>query len=263
MTFANAAQSAPGDRSNSEVQLLRAYVERALPARSVILVTSATGGDGKSLTAYALADCLARSGRRTALVDATSETSHFVRLANAERSESDGELALYVPLPKPKIPLFREATSRFIENMRSAHEFTIVDGATLLKSEMAMAFAEAVDGVLLSVRLGRPPSGDDELTLLMLERSAGRVLGIVAASTEAIEAYERRGAPSTPGAEPTGVKRGVSFSWSGLLRHGLDDLLGTFARTLGGGLNASPAGAADSGRAAPTLEYGTVRSARP
>ena len=125
------------------------------------------------------------------------------------------------------------------------------------------ATADFWRSLLLSVRLGRAPSGDDESTLLMLERSAGRVLGIVAASSDAIEAYERRGAPSTHGAEPAGVKHGVSFSFSGPLRRGLDDLLGTIARELGLGMQASPAGATDSGRVPPTFEYGTVRSARP
>ena len=213
MNLADGSKIAPPDVAKSEVQLLRAFVERAIPARSVVLVTSALGGDGKSLTAYSLADCLARSGRRTAIVDATTESQHYVRLPNTQRSEQDGELAVYVPAPKAKTPLYREAASRFVETLRSAHEFTIIDSAALLQSEMAMALAETVDGVLLSVRLGRAPAEDDEQTLRMLERSAGNVLGVVAASAEAIEEFEGRGA----GAK-SGSLNGISLSWMGAMR---------------------------------------------
>jgi Mrp family chromosome partitioning ATPase len=209
----------PGDSAHSEVQLLRAFVEREIPGRSVILVTSARDGDGKSLTAYSLADCLARAGRRTALVDGTTESSSYVRIANTGRGEGDGDLALYVPAATTRTPLFRDATQRFVENMRALHEFTIIDGAALLTSEMAMALAESVDAVLLSVRLGRPPSIDDESTSLMLDRSASRVLGVVAASPEAIDEYERRGAPQNAGAD---AQRSPSPSWIEQIRRAWD-----------------------------------------
>jgi CobQ/CobB/MinD/ParA nucleotide binding domain len=227
--------------ANAEFQLLRAYIEREIPERAVVLVTSAKAGDGKSLTAYSLADCLARSGRRTALVDATAKGS--LALPPAERGNPDLDLAVYVPMPKPQSPLSREATRQFVEEVRSSHEFTIIDSAALLSNEMAMALAQAVDGVLLAVRVGRAPSDIDELTVRMLDRTGARVLGVVAAAPQAIDRFDRR---RTAGAQ-TGVLTGArparsgGMSWLKPVRRVLVGILATVALTLGAGVASSSA----------------------
>jgi MinD-like ATPase involved in chromosome partitioning or flagellar assembly len=247
MTPSIVQKSASGETASAEFQLLRAFVERAIPGRAVILVTSAKNGDGKSLTAYSLADCLARAGRRTVLVDATTETSRDIALPNPDRSRVICDLAVYVAMPKPQVPLSREAAAQFVENMRASHEFTIIDSAALLTSEMAMAFAEAVDGVLLSVRLGRAASGDDELTVQLLDRCGGRVLGVVAASPQAIGQFERRRA-AKPAAELAATKKRIS--WARQIRRVVAGLAAAIVLTLGAGAASSSALSPAAGPAA-------------
>jgi hypothetical protein len=205
------ARSPYSDSAGAEVQLLRAHIEREFKGPAVILVTSAKSGDGKSLTAGALADCLARSGRRTALVDTTENA------ALPGHGDGSGALAVYVPMPRPKTPLARQETAQFVADMRSSHEFTIIDSGALLSSEMTMAFAQSVDAVLLSVRLGRAPSDDDELTVRLLERLGARVLGIVASAPQAIALFRRRRSTSEQPAAKRAGKKSV-FGWRPIWR---------------------------------------------
>lgn len=167
--------------SNAQFQLLRAFVEREVRRSAVIMVTSAQPRDGKSMTAFSLATSLSHAGFRTALVAEGS------RLRDAARG---GPATLAMPRPEPG--RFRETTAEFLSHARSTYDYTIVDTAPLLADPLALGLAGSVDGVLVSVRVGRAPTDDDELTIRVIEQSSGRVLGIVAALPEAIDDFEDR-----------------------------------------------------------------------
>ena len=177
---------------NPQQQLLRAQVERTLAAPAVIMVTSALQRDGKSLTAHSLAVCLARSGHKTALVDLTHAVGENVtQLTGGSEQATHHDVPAPVSLT-PGLRSSRGAMKAFVDESRAAYDYTILDSAALLSDDIAMGLAGAVDGLLLTVRLGRAPSELDGLTMRLIERSEGRVIGVVATEPEAIEGFARR-----------------------------------------------------------------------
>lgn len=196
--------------SNPQHQLLRAHVERTLAAPAVIMVTSAQSGDGKSLTAHALALCLARSGRRTALIDLTQPVPSAVGRLPGPPGPS-GTNFTSVDAAATGMRTSREAMAAFVEETREAYEYTILDSPALLCDDVAMGLATVVDGLLLTVRLGRAPSELDQLTMRLIERSAGRVIGVVATLPDAIADFGRRDAVLKLERPPESVHAGVSW----------------------------------------------------
>jgi hypothetical protein len=200
---------------NPQHQLLRAHVERTVAAPAVIMVTSAETGDGKSLTAHSLALCLARSGRRTALVDLTQPVASAVpRLPGPPGSVRPDFTC--VDAAAPGVRNSREAMAAFVEETRAAYEYTILDSPALLSDDVAMGLATVVDGLLLTVRLGRAPSELDQLTMRLIERSNGRVIGLVATLPDAIADFGGRD-PVLKLERPRERTR-TRISWGGLLR---------------------------------------------
>jgi Mrp family chromosome partitioning ATPase len=177
---------------NAEFQLLRAQVENGVNGPAVIVVTSAENGDGKSLTAYSLAECLARSGRKTALLDATSAsplTSDRPLLVAGESTRGE---SVKLALPSDGPGISREVISDFFASARAEFDFTIVDTSALLASDRAIALAGLADGILLSVRLGRPATENDRMTVQFIEESHGTILGVVATTGSAVKLFEDR-----------------------------------------------------------------------
>jgi Mrp family chromosome partitioning ATPase len=181
---------------NSQLQLLRSRVEAELGKPAVILVTSAAGGDGTSLTAYSLASCFVESGHRAALVDLTPGGAERHDVTMIELPHQDGSA------------IGRERLATFVEEMRSSQDFTVVDAGTFLSSANAMALAWMVDGILLAVRMGRAPTDEDEFMIQTIANSRGRVVGVVATSEEAVAKFERTQAGDRPTAYE-GLRRGI------------------------------------------------------
>jgi Mrp family chromosome partitioning ATPase len=181
-----AGSGTTGGPQVTQFQLLRAHVEREVPRSAVILVTSARAGDGTSLTARGLARCFADSGCRTALV--TTRDGHASPVSQA----ACDDLLVTFRMPKAESARIREAAATFVESSRASFDYTIVDSPPLLFDAVALALAGIVDGVLVSVRVGRAPSDDDESMIRIIEHSNGRVLGVVAVLPEAIADFEAR-----------------------------------------------------------------------
>lgn len=150
------------------------FVLAGTNARSV-LVTSASPGDGKSLTCVHLARALAIQGRDVTLVDADIRARGLTALLRAE--DHDGLAALaagesledcvrrfrvgeqvhlaVVPAGRPVGPLtgllatarYRDAITRIIEGS----ELTIIDSGPLLTAADASAIASQVSGIVLIV----------------------------------------------------------------------------------------------------------------
>ncbi len=147
---------------NTQAQILRARIEAELGKPAVVMITSACAGDGKSLTAYSLAASLERCNHRVSVIEIPNEegTSH-------------------------------ERLAAFVEKMRSNYDFTIIDAATFAQSSCVMSLAGIVDGVLLTVRVGRAPTDDDESVVGMLEQFGGNIVGVVATEGDTIANFER------------------------------------------------------------------------
>jgi Mrp family chromosome partitioning ATPase len=173
---------------NAQVQLLRARVEANLGKPAVIMVTSASTGDGKSLIAYSLAGSFANCDHRVALVSRSCEEQSQVSVL--EIPSEDGR------------KISRDELAAFIEKMRSDYDFTIIDAETFVNSSTAMALTRFVDGILLAVRIGRAPTADDEAMVDMIEQSGGHVVGVVATEASAIADFECARRANTASARP-------------------------------------------------------------
>jgi Mrp family chromosome partitioning ATPase len=174
---------------NSEFESLRAKVESELRRHAVVLVTSAMYGDGKSLAAIGLVESLSRSGYRVALVDANPGA--VPRDAGASAAQPLRSFPVFtLSAGKDSSVASRDSLRRFLGQMRGDYDFTVIDGPPLLESSMAMLLAPLVDGVLLTVRLGRAPSEVDELMIRSLRNAKAHVVGVIGASSESIADIE-------------------------------------------------------------------------
>jgi Mrp family chromosome partitioning ATPase len=175
---------------NAQLSMMRARVESSVAKPAVVLVTSAWSGDGKSVTAYALAHSLTNAGYSVALVDAAR---------NAFPADSGEPRATRPTLVRfsQRRSLRSEHLEAFATELRAAHEFAIVDTDALLKSDVAMALVKVADAALIAVRLGRVPTDADELFLKMLRHTQIPLIGVVAVSAEAVEDFGRRRSAGT------------------------------------------------------------------
>lgn len=150
------------------------YAQARSGARSV-LITSASAGEGKSLTALHLARALAIQGRKILLIDSDLRARGLTRLLKAEdrlglvdlaegavlgevvrhyRISSDTRLPVIPTGRPPEQPTGLLATDRYREALTKAgahNELTIIDGAPLLTVADASVVAAQVDGVVLVV----------------------------------------------------------------------------------------------------------------
>jgi hypothetical protein len=212
------------DAIDGRMEIVRDAVVAADATPSVIVITSATEGDGKGALAEGLARSLVLAGRRVLLVDANPGPASLTRgsaprmsaepgfdilaFAVAARSGAPGMLSLTGPeiaetcTPKAAVAAF----GRF----RAAYEFTVVDAATPERWPATVTLADAADRVLVAVRFGRRARRGDRSLIEMLE-SGGRasVLGVVTMHLRTIEAF---GAREPPPLAPFPL---AAFVWAG------------------------------------------------
>ncbi len=182
---------------------LRANLFFSAPAeqQGVILVTSPSGGNGKTTVATNLAISIALSGRRVLLVDA-----NFRRAATSELFENmkveglsniligQGQLRDYVtttsvpgldvlsagPVPQNPAELLGSSYLRdVIVDARSRYDQVIFDGPPVLLVSDAMVLAGAVDGCLLVCQYRKTSRGALQRTRSNLESINARIFGAV------------------------------------------------------------------------------------
>ena len=158
-----------------QAELLSVRIEVELSKPAVVMVTSARGGDGKSLAAFSLAASLEKCNHRVSLMEIPNEKE-----ASYER------------------------LSAFVEELRSNYDFTIIDAATFSGSRAVLSLARLVDGILVAVRIGRAPTAEDRSMVGVLEQFGGNVVGVVATEADAITNFERarRESPASTRLQP-------------------------------------------------------------
>jgi capsular exopolysaccharide synthesis family protein len=190
-----------------------------------VLVTSANGGDGKTLTSANLALTLSESYRRNVLLidaDLRRPSLHDVfnvpnvnGLNDGLKSASDARLTVIkisdtltlLPAGRPDPDPMSSLTSpRMIEILREASErfdWIIIDTAPLALLADASLLSRMVDGSLLVVRAGQTPFAAVQTAVEALgkERILGVVLNAVdATGDEGSEYYTREAAEEAAGA---------------------------------------------------------------
>lgn len=195
----------------AQAQLLSVRVEAELGKPAVVMVTSAREGDGKSLTAYSLADAFAKSDHRVALVSRWSEEYHQLPVVKIRSEDTDN--------------FSRDRLAAFVEKTRAEYDFTVIDAETFT-NRRSVGLARLVDGILLAVRIGRAPTAEDEAMVAMIEQFGGRVVGVVATEANTIADFEhaRRDKPASaylrpvPNAEQNTARAFVAISAEHFLR---------------------------------------------
>ena len=169
----------PGSARVEACRKLRTHLqfsETGRPRR-VVVVTSATVGEGKSTTACNLALALADSGARVLLVDLNLRRPDVDRYLQVEPGAGaanvlmgripasravmrwvEGGLDVLPAGPVPFNPselLASRATASLLDEVRQRYDFVIIDAPALLPVTDASVVAARADGTVLVVRHGR------------------------------------------------------------------------------------------------------------
>lgn len=175
-------------------------IGNGLPAQ-VMVVTSATAGEGKSLTTANLAITFALEGKKTLIVDADmrkpSLHQAFLRanrvglasvldesctVAEAIRTTDIDRLQLVTagnPLLNPAELIGSGRMLNVIEELRGMYDVILIDSPPLLKTSDAQLLSLLADGVLLVVRSGKVKRRAVERAKDMLQQSGARLFGAV------------------------------------------------------------------------------------
>lgn len=176
------------DRLMSELisrgfETVRNQIEAEVQAPSVILITSATAGDGASRTAFGIAAAFASAAQRTVLVEADGEAA--VRACPV----SNGSFSVLSLETELKPLLTRRSAESFIQQLRGAHEYILIGAGGLLESRQALMLAPFADAVILSLCIGRQQLAADRAIMKMLERLGANVLGVVTMNRNTIREF--------------------------------------------------------------------------
>lgn len=180
------------------------FIRREDGRAHVVLVSSATRGEGKSTLSLQLAKRLARAGATTLLVDfdlRKPALHHMLEaprgpgLSDYLRGESDlnaltrqtgvenlSVLTAGSPFSEPLGALSNGVTRSFFETIRHEYEFVIVDGTPILPVVDALLIGQHVDSVILSVRrdvsqLNRVRAACERLSAFGVEDFAAVITG--------------------------------------------------------------------------------------
>jgi receptor protein-tyrosine kinase len=195
----------PDPSSAQQFGQLRARIEAAFSEPVLLVVTSALYGDGKTATAFGLAESLAQADHRVLLVDASVASPTLPRIhrvtnlgghldvAKLSRfatpvagqhfsgiSLADERLEAGMSMDKVKAAAF---------DLRSHFDYVIVDTSPLLRSDLAVLFSTIADGALLTLRLGRLPAAADEETIKTLTRVGANMLGLLTVRPSLIRSF--------------------------------------------------------------------------
>jgi Mrp family chromosome partitioning ATPase len=195
------------DSRNHEFRLLRNRIEADIHAPAVLLVTSATGRDGAGVTAFGLAESLSKTHQRTALVTSANPTAPgpqlFAPPAPALRRRASDPLEgrgakassglSVVSISQERLAtISRSSVASLVEELRSEHDYVVVDGGDLPNNSFALLLAASADAVLVTFLAGRQQTQQDRVMLDTLERTESKMLGVVMTDQEAINEFAAR-----------------------------------------------------------------------
>ncbi len=196
------------NQMNESIETTRTVLLHAAEAEALrlIVVTSAVGGEGKTLTCSHLAASLARAGRKTLLIDADLRRPALHRIFNlgaqpglSELLRGEGDVAAAVqagPIVGLSILAAGNSDDRSIQALsqpilgelfkkfRDEYDFVIVDSAPILPVADSQMICQQSDGVIFAVlrdvsRLPQIYAAHERLIALQI-----RILGAVVNGTD-------------------------------------------------------------------------------
>ena len=222
----------PGSARVESFRKLRTNLQFLEPTRPhrVVVVTSATVGEGKSTTACNLALALADAGSRVLLIDlnlrlpqvdrylqvepgagVANVLSGRIAVKNAVLRWVDGGLDVLPAGPVPFNPselLASRATAALLDEVRQRYDYVIIDAPAVLPVTDAAAVAARADGVVLVVRYGRTSEEQVAAAVNGLEAVGVLLLGVALTGTRPSR-WRRGRAGSYPEPDPAPPTRGT------------------------------------------------------
>ena len=190
----------------------------------VVLMTSASPGDGKTSTTVNLAAALAESGRSVIVLDADFRkpaanqflgVSHGLGLSELLAGNVRGGLASALRQTSvPGVELITSGTSSrhpaallarlgdIVQEARTMADFVLIDSAPLLVANDATDIVPHVDAVLLVAQAVKTTGPQGERTVELLARLGVPVLGYVLQASRDVDPTESVGYYSTEPHEP-------------------------------------------------------------
>lgn len=184
-----------------ELRTNLAYVSIDDPP-SVVVVVSASPGEGKSTVAANLADAVAASGRSVIVVDCDLrkpmiatiyEKEGSVGLTDvlagrastsdvAQRVSGGLDLTVFTSGPTPPNPselLGSNAMREFLESLRRTGAFVVLDAPPLLAVTDGAVLATIADGVIMTVDAASSTQDQLQRAVGAVQRVGGKILGVV------------------------------------------------------------------------------------
>ncbi len=194
---------------------IRATLDFALQdiEKPVIQVTSAAAGEGKTITAFALAQKYASLGKRTLLIDLDLRRPSVAKLAGAARSSGGLVDALHgrVPLQEAlypckienldilgvgKIPanpveiLSSGLLNDFLIRERDEYDVIIMDSSPVMGIADAPLLSRFADAVIFIVEANRAHFGQTKAAIRRLREANARIAGVVLSKFRPLDAGE-------------------------------------------------------------------------
>ncbi|HZR27777.1 MAG TPA: CpsD/CapB family tyrosine-protein kinase [Terriglobales bacterium] len=172
--------SDPHGVAAEQYRVIRRKLVERYPDGAVLLITSASAGDGKTLTSTNLAWCLAESGSPTLLAEMDLRSSSIDKLLGAA-SESRGieavlsngtepeeivrqvnGMPLYIARagrlnPNPISLLTGAPINKFLGWARENHKWVVLDSPPLFPMADSLELSAAADSTILVVRVRKTP----------------------------------------------------------------------------------------------------------
>lgn len=167
----------------------------------VVVVTSSLPGEGKSVTALAMARTIAMLGNKVALVDCDlrrsslaekaglTVTAHIGQMLHGKARAEDiairdkvQNLDIYPgqTLANPPLDLLASETMRgFVDGLRAKYDLVILDCPPVLPVSDAHVLARLADGVIFLVHWNRTPKDAVRSGLRMLDEVGAHVAGLM------------------------------------------------------------------------------------
>jgi capsular exopolysaccharide synthesis family protein len=177
------------------------FFRKDADACKAVLVTSPEAGDGKTTLAANLAVSLARAGKRTLVIDAdlrrprldaayglenqtglTSVLAGATAFAGAVQQGPVKGLAVLTSGPLIPNPVEALTCARFkdlLDTVRNDYDAVLIDAPPVLGVTDACLVALRVDGVLLTLRMGRKGKVSAQRACSLLQAVGAHVLGVV------------------------------------------------------------------------------------
>lgn len=167
----------------------------------VLVVTSATPGEGKTMTATNLAIALAQTGRKTLVIDADLRRPRVATTLGVDpaigfttalvgRTDISDAIQVHEPSglhvlasgakpPNPTEILQARVTKDFISRLRQSYDMVVIDAPPLLPVADAAVLASIADGCLLVARHNKTTTDQASDAIARLHQVGGRLLGVV------------------------------------------------------------------------------------